>query len=88
MRKKFFSLERCLKLRDYEKHEIIPAKFRNDMLHIALATIADADILVSWNFKHLVRYDKIQQFNALNIENGYRAVAIYFPREVTYYEKI
>lgn len=88
MRKKFFSLERCLKLRDYEKHEIIPAKFRNDMLHIALATIADADILVSWNFKHLVRYDKIQQFNALNIENGYRAVAIYFPREVTYYEII
>jgi hypothetical protein len=32
------------------------------------------------------RYDKIQQFNAVNIENGYRAVAIYSPREVTYYE--
>jgi hypothetical protein len=75
-------------LKHYEKHEIIPIKFRNDMLHIAVATIADVDILVSWNFKHIVRYDKIQQFNAVNIENGYRAVAIYSPREVTYYEKI
>lgn len=75
-------------LGSYEKHDIIPVKYRNDMLHIALATIADADILVSWNFKHIVRYDKIQQFNAVNIENGYRTVAIYSPREVTYYEKI
>lgn len=75
-------------LGNYEKHDIIPGKYRNDMLHIALATIANADILVSWNFKHIVRYDKIQQFNAVNIENGYRAVAIYSPREVTYYEKI
>jgi hypothetical protein len=75
-------------IRQYEKHEIIPIKFRNDMLHIAVATIAEADILVSWNFKHIVRYDKIQQFNAVNIENGYKAIAIYSPREVTYYEKI
>jgi hypothetical protein len=75
-------------LRQYEKHEIIPAKFRNDMLHIAVATIAEVDILVSWNFKHIVRYDKIQQFNAVNIENGYRTVAIYSPREVAHYEKI
>lgn len=75
-------------IRHYEKHEIIPIKFRNDLLHIAVATIAEADILVSWNFKHIVRYDKIQQFNAVNIENGYKAVAIYSPREVSYNEKI
>lgn len=75
-------------MQQYSKHEIIPVKFRNDMLHIALATIAEADILVSWNFKHIVRYDKIQLFNAVNIENGYRTVAIYSPREVTFYENI
>lgn len=75
-------------IRHYEEHEIIPIQFRNDMLHIAVATIAEADILVSWNFKHIVRYDKIQQFNAVNIENGYRAIAIYSPREVSYYEEI
>jgi hypothetical protein len=75
-------------LRGYEKHDIIPKKYRNDMLHIAIATIANADILVSWNFKHIVRYDKIQQFNAVNIENGYRTISIFSPREVTYHEKI
>lgn len=75
-------------MRQYSKHDIISIKFRNDMLHIAVATVAEADILVSWNFKHIVRYDKIQQFNAVNIENGYRTIAIYSPREVTYYENV
>lgn len=52
----------------YSEHEILSDRFRNDMLHIALATIADVDILVSWNFRHIVRYDKIRQFNAVNLE--------------------
>lgn len=71
----------------YAKHEIITQKYANDMMHIALATIGDADILVSWNFKHIVRFDKIRQFNAVNLECGYRTLAIHSPREVTYYEK-
>ena len=40
----------------------------NDMLHIALATIAEVDVLVSWNFKHIVRLDEIRLFNAVNLE--------------------
>jgi hypothetical protein len=76
-----------LLVEQYVKHEIIPPKFRNDLYHIALATIAEIDILVSWNFQHIVRYDKIQQFNAVNLENGFRTLAIYSPREVTYYGK-
>jgi hypothetical protein len=71
----------------YLKRQILPAKFRNDMLHIALATISDVDILVSWNFRHIVRYDKICRFNAVNLEQGYRAIAIYSPREVTHCEE-
>jgi hypothetical protein len=71
----------------YLKHKILTAKFRNDMLHIALATIAGADILVSWNFKHIVRYDKIRLFNAVNLEQGYRQIDIYSPREVARHEK-
>lgn len=73
-------------MKQYSKHKIIPAKFRNDMFHIAIA-VANVDILVSWNFKHIVRYDKIIKFNAVNIENNYHTIAIYSPREVTYYEK-
>ncbi len=66
----------------YAAHQIVPARFRNDMLHIALATVADADIVVSWNFRHIVRFDKIRQFNAVNLEAGYKAIAIHSPREV------
>lgn len=70
----------------YEAHGVLPARFRNDMLHIALATIAQVDVLVSWNFRHIVRLDKIQRFNAVNLESGYQPLAIYSPREVTSYD--
>lgn len=67
----------------YESHVILGPRYRNDMLHIALATVASVDVVVSWNFRHIVRLDKIQMFNGVNIERGYRALAIYSPREVT-----
>jgi hypothetical protein len=69
----------------YDKKRILTEKYRNDMLHIALATIAGVDILTSWNFKHIVRFDKIRAFNSVNIENGYKPLGIYSPREVTTY---
>ena len=40
-------------------------------------------MLVSWNFKHIVRFDKIRLFNAVNQEQGYKSIEIYSPREVT-----
>lgn len=67
----------------YESRSVLGPKYRADMLHIALATVADADILVSWNFKHIVRFDKIRMFNAVNLEQGYKALSIHSPREVT-----
>ena len=57
------------------------------MLHIALATIAEVDVLVSWNFRHVVRLDKIRLFNAVNLELGYKPLTIYSPREVVTYEE-
>ena len=71
----------------YQKHDILGQRFQNDMLHIALATVAEVDILVSWNFKHIVRFDKIRLFNAVNIENGFKKLEIFSPREVTTYER-
>ena len=50
----------------YETKGILATKFRADMQHIALATIAGVDALVSWNFRHIVRLEKIQLFNAVN----------------------
>ena len=70
----------------YEARKILGARWRADMRHIALATIAKVDSLVSWNFRHIVRLEKIRLFNAVNVESGYRALSIRSPREVTTYE--
>lgn len=67
----------------YEARAILGPRYRNDLLHIALATVADVDVLVSWNFRHIVRLDRIELFNAVNMALGRRALTIYSPREVT-----
>ncbi len=69
----------------YLKHRILTSNYRNDARHIAIATIAGADLLISWNFKHIVHFEKIQRFNAVNIEMGYKPISIYSPREATRY---
>ena len=61
---------------------VMGAGMRADAQHIAMATVARVDVLVSWNFKHIVRLDKIRLFNAVNIEQGYKPLTIYSPREV------
>ncbi len=53
-----------------------------DATHIASASVADVDLVVSWNFRHIVHYDKIQGYQAVNLLNGYRPIIIYSPREV------
>ncbi|HEX8209246.1 MAG TPA: hypothetical protein VF584_03585 [Longimicrobium sp.] len=76
----------ALRLADvYQERKILTSKFYDDGLHIALASTAAVGLLVSWNFKHIVHYDKIRYFNAVNLELGYRSLAIYSPREVTHY---
>ncbi len=80
--------EEAFELADaYQSRKILTPKFYNDGLHIALATIANVDVLVSWNFKHIVHFNKIRLFNAANLERGYRRLQIYSPREVTTYEE-
>ena len=78
--------ESALELADeYQKRNILTPKFYDDGLHIALATVAEADLLVSWNFKHIVHFDKIRLFSAVNTEFGYKPLQIFSPREVTTY---
>src|SRR5690625_118914 len=71
----------------YLKRDILTQKFCDDALHIALASLANVDVLVSWNFRHIVHYDKIRLFNAVNIENSLKSIDNYSPREVTNYEE-
>ncbi|MCS6938161.1 MAG: hypothetical protein NZM94_02765 [Roseiflexus sp.] len=71
----------------YQQRGILTPKFYNDGVHIALATVSDVDLLVSWNFKHVVHYDKIRKFNAVNLEWGYKPLQIFSPREVVSYDE-
>ena len=66
----------------YLSHGIVGPGSRSDALHVALATVAHVDVLVSWNFKHIVNLDRIRLFNAVNLEQGYGLIEIRTPREV------
>jgi len=50
----------------YLQAGIVSSRFREDALHIAYATVNEVDVLISWNFKHIVNLNKIKQFNAVN----------------------
>lgn len=78
--------EQAIELADvYQRRQILTTKFYDDSLHIAVATVAEVDLLVSWNFKHIVHFNKIRLFNGVNLELGYKPIQIYSPREVTNY---
>lgn len=57
-------------------------KSYNDALHIALATINNADVLASWNFKHIVNINRIRLYNSINLKLGYKMIEIRTPREI------
>ncbi len=55
-----------------------------DARHVAAATVAGADLILSWNFRHIVNYDRIHKFNGINVLNGYLAIEIHSPLEMDY----
>ena len=69
----------------YAEQGVLSWRSRNDMLHVALASFARVDALVSWDFRHLVRVDKVRAFNAVNARLGVPPATIASPREVTFY---
>ncbi len=70
----------------YLAEGVVGKSSRADCYHIAIATILKADILVSWNFKHIVNIQKINGYNAVNLMNGYKTIEIRNPREIFDYE--
>ncbi len=65
---------------------VTPAS-KGDALHVAAATVARADLIVSWNFKHLVNFRKMRGYNAVNLRQGYATIEIHSPREVITHEE-
>ena len=56
----------------------------DDALHVAAATVARADVIVSWNFRHIVNFQRIRRFNGVNLASGYPMLDIRSPLEMDY----
>ncbi len=70
----------------YIKEKVVGLTSISDCIHIALATIHNADVLVSWNFKHIVNIDRIRGYNTVNLNNGFKVLDIRTPTEILNYE--
>ncbi|MHB0981544.1 MAG: PIN domain-containing protein [Thermoleophilia bacterium] len=77
----------ALDLRDaYLQAGIVTPRYSDDALHVALATVSGCTLIVSWNFQHIVHFQKIPLYNAMNTLQGYQQIAIFSPQEVIQYE--
>ena len=70
----------------YLNEKVIGEISKDDCLHISLATINKIDILVSWNFKHIVNIKRIRGYNAINIMNVYSTIEIRSPKDLIDHE--
>lgn len=78
----------ALRLRDeYLRAGVAGPRWEVDALHVAFATVTGCAMIVSWNFRHIVHFDKIAYYNAVNIAAGFAVIGIYTPREVISYEE-
>lgn len=68
--------------RAYVAAGVVPVRYLADALHLAAAVLGGADILVSWNFKHLVRRSTRLLVNYVNASRGLPALEILAPPEV------
>ncbi len=70
----------------YLEADILTSKSIDDATHVALASIYGCDMIVSWNFRHIVHFEKIPKYNAVNTLKGYLNLNIFSPSEVIRYE--
>ena len=76
-----------IELRDgYVAAGIVSRRFVDDATHVAAATLARADAIVSWNFRHIVRVDKMRAYNQVNLQAGFGLLSIVSPQEVRFDE--
>lgn len=52
-----------------------------DLTHLAVASVNDMDMLISWNLRHLVKARTRMLANAINRMNGYHHIEICTPGE-------
>ncbi len=70
----------------YIDEKVVGQTSHSDCIHIAIATLNYADVLISWNFKHIVNHLRIRGYNAVNFKYGHKILDIRSPREILEYE--
>ena len=70
----------------YLKADVVSRRWAADALHVALASVWRCSLLVSWNFRHIVHFQKIPLYNAINTLQGHVQIGIFSPLEVLHYE--
>lgn len=81
---------KCLKINEeserltktYVDNEIVPEEYIDDARHLAVATINEIGLVVSWNFLHLVNHETKRKVKAINLLHGYREIEIESPLEL------
>lgn len=71
----------------YLAERVVGETSKDDCLHIALATTNRVDLLVSWNFKHIVNIKRIRGYNAISLLNGYASIEIRSPKDIIDYDE-
>lgn len=70
----------------YITEHVVGETSRADCRHIALVTLNKADVLVSWNFQHIVNLKRIRGYNSINLREGLHTLEIRSPKELMEYE--
>ena len=68
--------------KSYVSENVVGKTSFDDCIHIAAATINNVDLLVSWNFKHIVNLMRIKGYNSINLREGYHTLEIRTPKEI------
>jgi len=72
--------------RAYLDAHVVGPRWAADALHVASATVGGCRAIVSWNFKHIVNFQRIPLYNAVNQIQGYSPIAIHTPLEMAFDE--
>ena len=66
----------------YVQAGVFTAIMVNDAVHVAAAVLTRQDLLLSWNFKHLVNRVRRAKINQVNVSQRLPTIEIIAPPEI------
>lgn len=69
---------------EYVKRGLFTPRYRNDAIHVAIASSYGVDYLASYNFRHIVAVSRRRLIQATNVILGHKSPEIVSPEELAY----